>query len=184
MTAVLSISCLLVLLSFSVCSHAAPLSDAYILYNIPLTETLPSYSFQLVSYFNRQATSIRFAIDSINADPLLLPNTTLHLISLDSKASVVESLSGISKLYDLYGNSIVLSFMGAHVDLTGPSASLTGAYDIPTTISFEQSIEYSDRKFYPTCFRLVGFFFFFFIACYLWVSLLCERHFFCLHHEG
>lgn len=133
---------------------AAPLTDAYILVNNVMSEVYP-YSRMLARFLERTMHGVRFAIDRINADPTILPNTTLHLKAYDNKDVGSRALRGINEAYDEHGNALVLVIIGASDFLLGAASMLCGALDVPVTITLKQAPEYGDRLLYPTNFRLL-----------------------------
>lgn len=152
--------CVLVLaitvLQCSAIVSAAPLTDAYILYNHVLSPAPPEYPADVAAFINRQTSSVRMAIAGINANPNILPNTTLHLIEKDNINDVTITLKHIVDAYNAYGNALVGTFVGAGNLVSEAAMSLCGTFKVPVSATMEATSAYSNRNKYPTAFRIAS----------------------------
>jgi len=134
---------------------AAPLSDAYIHVNAANTAAR-GLNEDWAFHVERFGMAVRYAIDSINADPDILPNTTLHFDPFDNLEDVNLAMSGLVDSYNEHGNAIVLAMVGVADYILGPVSNLAAGLGLPAMVLTGQDTIYSDRSIYPNNFRLTA----------------------------
>lgn len=146
---------LLALASSSSLVSGAPLTDAYIHVNVargPARGLNLDWAFH-VERFNMAAL---YAVQKINADPNLLPNTTLHFEYFDNAEDINLAMKGLVDSHNQHGNSIILVTVGVADSILGPLSNLAAALGLPATTLTGQDTVYSDRVLYPNNFRLTA----------------------------